>query len=236
VDACLLRHDRLDRCIQNLGGIGNVAYLPARSSGDRHLGLAWDTGPGNALIDLAVARFSQGQLQFDQDGAWAAQGTPCQELVEGWLAQPFFQAPPPKSTGRELFSPAYLETCLQDAAAYARPLSEADILASLTELTAQAISNSYHRFLPKLPNQVALCGGGSRNAYLKQRLQAVLPSTTTVCTTDDLGLNADFKEAIAFAVLAYWRYHGIPGNLPEATGADRPVLLGEIHQGNADLA
>jgi anhydro-N-acetylmuramic acid kinase len=233
VDACLLRHETLDRAVQNLGGIGNVAYLPARSQGDQQLGLAWDTGPANALLDLAVARFSQGRLQFDQDGVWAAEGMPCQELVLRWLGQPFFQMPPPKSTGRELFSPAYLDACLQDAADL--HLSEADILASLTELTVQAIADSYHRFLPKLPDQVALCGGGSRNPYLKRRLQVALPDTA-ICTTDDLGLNADFKEAIAFAVLAYWRYHGVPGNLPEATGAVRPMLLGEIYQGNVNFA
>ncbi|MFM7426171.1 MAG: anhydro-N-acetylmuramic acid kinase, partial [Elainella sp.] len=132
VDACLLRHDSQTRCIQNIGGIGNVTYLPARTSSASGF-LAWDTGPGNALLDLAVERLSNGRLQFDQDGAWAAQGTPCEALVQQWLQQPFFQLPPPKSTGRELFSPAYLDSCLQDAAAYS--LSDADLLATLTELT-----------------------------------------------------------------------------------------------------
>ncbi len=232
IDACLLRHDSQTRCIQNIGGIGNVAYLPARSSTEPAQFLAWDTGPGNALLDLAIERLSGGQLQFDQDGAWAAQGKPCQTLVQQWLQQPFFQLPPPKSTGRELFSPAYLESCLQEAAAYS--LSDADILASLTELTAASIVDSYARFLPRLPDQVAVCGGGSRNSYLKQRLQINLnriAPDAVVCTTDDLGLNADFKEAIAFAVLAYWRSLGIPGNLPAATGARQAVLLGEIYPG-----
>ena len=235
VDACLLGHPRLDRCVQNLGGIGNVAYLPVGCSIDglgREAGkiLGWDTGPGNSLLDLAVQQFSGGRLQFDQDGAWAATGQICEPLVTEWLQQPFFQALPPKSTGRELFGPAYLDACLRDAAAYG--LSEADILASLSELTARSVAESYRQVLPRLPDQIALCGGGSRNRFLQQRLQVNLPSCQ-VCTTDDLGLNADFKEAIAFAVLAYWRELGIPGNLPAATGASQAVLLGEIHPGEA---
>ncbi|MFM7426301.1 MAG: anhydro-N-acetylmuramic acid kinase, partial [Elainella sp.] len=150
---------------------------------------------------------------------------------------PFFQLPPPKSTGRELFSPAYLDSCLQDAAAYS--LSDADLLATLTELTVCSILDSYARFLPQMPDQVGVCGGGSRNTYLKQRLQLhlnrIAPSAA-VCTTDELGLNANFKEAIAFAVLAYWRSRGIPGNLPAATGARQAVLLGEIHPSAANWA
>ncbi len=231
VDRCLLQHETLDRCIQNIGGIGNVAYLPARSKlGDRSTPkiLGWDTGPGNALLDMAVHQLSNGQQSFDQDGAWAASGTPCQALVQQWLQQDFFQQLPPKSTGRELFGPDYLQQCLQDAVAH--HLSDADILATLTELTAASIADSYRQFLPRLPDQVVLAGGGSRNLYLKQRLQANL-DPVLVCTTDDLGLSADFKEAIAFAVLAYWRWQGIPGNLPDVTGAKHLVILGEIHQG-----
>jgi anhydro-N-acetylmuramic acid kinase len=232
VDVCLLGHASLDRCIQNIGGIGNVTYLPAGNPAGNTVAskaVGWDTGPGNALLDLAVHQLSGGELTFDQDGAWAAQGTPCLALVQQWLQQDFFRALPPRSTGRELFSQAYLNQCLQDAAAY--QLSSADILATLTELTAASIADSYRQFLPRLPDQVALCGGGSRNLYLKQRLQANL-GKALVCTTTDLGLDADFKEAIAFAVLAYWRDQGVPGNLPEVTGAREPALLGEIHQGN----
>ncbi|MCL6433166.1 MAG: anhydro-N-acetylmuramic acid kinase [Leptolyngbyaceae cyanobacterium HOT.MB2.61] len=238
VDFALLSHPTLNRCVQNIGGIGNVTYLPARSQTSttsppgRHEGIApsvigWDTGPGNALLDLAVQKFSNGSRTYDQSGAWAASGTPCQELVQQWLQQEFFQLPPPKSTGRELFSPAYLEQCLLDAQPYS--LNHADILATLTELTVASIAHSYHRFLPQLPDEVLLCGGGSKNLYLKQRLQAHL-GETSVLTTDEVGLSADFKEAIAFAVLAYWRQKGIPGNLPDVTGARKAVLLGEIHQ------
>lgn len=282
VDVCLFTHPTYNRCVQNIGGIGNVTYLPAlaenqdnqklgnqenraepksfsktnrsRSSSETtsaiqnplrqqigettlkqpassHKIVGWDTGPGNALLDLAVQHFSGNTQTYDQDGAWAAQGTPCQELVQQWLQQDFFQQLPPKSTGRELFGCDYLDRCLAEAAIYS--LSNADVLATLTELTAASIAHSYRTFLPQLPDQVLLCGGGSRNPYLKQRLEVnlntALVQTTLVQTTDDLGLNADYKEAIAFATLAYWRNCGIPGNLPEVTGAKQSVLLGEIH-------
>lgn len=272
VDVYLLSHPTYNRCVQNIGGIGNVTYLPAlgdspasgnlSASGNQkqnrqNIGKAsnskyslrerfanktqnislsslspsssicgWDTGPGNSLLDLAVQRLSEGQQIFDRDGAWAAQGTPCQPLVQQWLQQDFFQQPPPKSTGRELFGEAYVDRCLQDAVAY--HLSHADILATLTEFTAASIAHSYRTFLPQLPDQVLLCGGGSHNRYLKQRIQANL-EPAWVGTTDEVGLNADYKEAIAFAVLAYWRTQEIPGNLPEVTGAQQAVLLGEIH-------
>ncbi len=109
-------------------------------------------------------------------------------------------------------------------------LVRSDLLATLTELTAASIAHSYRTFLPHIPERVLLCGGGSRNFYLKQRLQLLLASVP-VLTTDEVGLSADFKEAIAFAVLAYWRHLGIPGNLPAVTGAPQEVLLGEVYEG-----
>jgi anhydro-N-acetylmuramic acid kinase len=227
VDAYLLSQPTQSRCVQNIGGIGNVTYLPARNTPEWEQQIrGWDTGPGNILLDLAVQQLSQGAKTYDQNGAWAATGTPCQALVEQWLQQDFFQQVPPKSTGRELFGLDYLKNCFVDAGAY--QLSNADFLAALTELTARSIAHSYEAFLPQLPDQVLLCGGGSRNLYLQQRLQVHLPSAA-VMTTDEVGLSADFKEAIAFAVLAYWRYHGLPGNLPEVTGAAKAMTLGEIH-------
>ncbi|MEH1806085.1 MAG: anhydro-N-acetylmuramic acid kinase [Nostoc sp.] len=227
VDAYLLSHPLEGRCIQNIGGIGNVAYIPPRHGDWLSKIRAWDTGPGNSLLDLAVEHLSAGAKTYDEDGNWAASGTPCHPLVEQWLNQDYFHLPPPKSTGRELFGVTYLHQCLKDAQAY--QLNPADILATLTELTAASIFHSYRTFLPEMPQRVLLCGGGSRNLYLKQRLQVLLASIP-VSTTDEVGLSADFKEAIAFAVLAYWRHLGIPGNLPTATGAPQEVLLGEIHQ------
>ena len=132
--------------------------------------------------------------------------------------------PPPKSTGREDFGPELLQQYHQQA----QHLGPADWLATLTDLTAASIADSYKRFLPQLPQDLILCGGGSRNPYLKSRLQTHLPQTT-LSSSDDWGLNADFKEAIAFAILAYWRLQGHPSNLPSVTGASKPVPLGDIH-------
>ncbi|QHG15209.1 anhydro-N-acetylmuramic acid kinase [Nostoc sp. ATCC 53789] len=227
VDAYLLSHPEEGRCIQNIGGIGNVAYIPPRYGDWLSKIRAWDTGPGNSLLDLAVEHLSAGAKTYDENGNWAASGTPCHPLVEQWLNQDYFHLPPPKSTGRELFGVTYLHQCLKDAQEY--QLNAADILATLTELTAASIVHSYRTFLPEMPQRVLLCGGGSRNLYLKRRLELLLASIP-VLATDEVGLNADFKEAIAFAVLAYWRHLGIPGNLPTATGAPQEVLLGEIHQ------
>jgi anhydro-N-acetylmuramic acid kinase len=226
-DAYLLGDSIEHRCIQNIGGIGNVTYLPPQSQPDWEQQVCgWDTGPGNSLLDLAVTQLSQGKLTFDRDGAWAATGSVCQSLVQEWLEQDYFHVSPPKSTGRELFGGEYLQVCIANAAVY--QLTPADLLATLTDLTASSIADSYRRFLPQLPDRVLLCGGGSRNLYLRQRLQHHLPGIPIV-TTDDAGVDGDYKEAIAFAVLAYWRHHQIPGNLPPATGAKQPMLLGDVH-------
>lgn len=227
VDTYLLSHPQESRCVQNIGGIGNVAYLPARRHPDWNRKIrGWDTGPGNTLLDLAVQHLSDGIKIYDQDGSWAATGTPCYTLVEQWLQQDYFQQVPPKSTGRELFGKDYLYRCLADAESH--QLSPPDLLATLTELTVASIVHSYRTFLPQMPEQVLLCGGGSRNLYLKHRLQMQL-KPVLVLTTDEVGLSADFKEAIAFAVLAYWRQMGIPGNLPQVSGAKLEVLLGDVH-------
>lgn len=229
VDACLLRHPDRSRCVQNIGGIGNVAYLPAGAvSADRLPPiLGWDTGPGNTLIDIAVQQISRGSLSYDAEGAWAAQGTPCQRLVQRWLEHPYFQESPPKSTGRELFGWAYLDRCRQES--QAQGLSDADFLATLTEFTAASIADSYRRFLPALPDEVLLCGGGSRNRFLRERLQAHL-GAIPVLTTDDSGVPADYKEAIAFAVLGFWRWHGVSSNLPTVTGARQAQPLGNLYE------
>lgn len=226
VDAYLLSHLQEGRCIQNIGGISNVTYLPARSDDWLSQIRGWDTGPGNSLLDLAVQHFTNGTKSYDNNGDWAASGTPCYPLVEQWVSHEYFHLPPPKSTGRELFGLTYLHDCLKDAQTY--QLNAADFLATITELTAVSIVHSYDNFLPRRPHKVILCGGGSRNSYLKNRLQLLL-GNVPVSTTDEFGLSAAFKEAIAFAVLAYWRNINIPGNLPAVTGAYQEMLLGEIH-------
>lgn len=226
VDAYLLSSPTQYRCVQNIGGIGNLTYLPARQENWLEAVCGWDTGPGNALLDLAVEHFTKGSQTYDQDGNWASQGVVCETLVKQWLNHEFFQSPPPKSTGRELFGVDYLKACLADGEAY--HLTPADMLATLTELTVASIVHSYRSFLPQMPDEVLLCGGGSRNLYLKQRLQTIL-SPIQVLTTDQAGVSADFKEAIAFAVLAYWRHLDLPGNLPHVTGAKMALPLGNVH-------
>lgn len=227
IDAYLLAHPTKSRAIQNLGGIGNVAYLPPKTTPDWETQISgWDTGPGNALLDLAVTRLTNGTKTYDHDGQWAAQGEPDQQLVAKWLEQEFFQQAPPKSTGRELFGKDYLDLCWQEMEQ--KGLKDSDRLATLSELTVASIIKSYRQFLPQIPNEVLLCGGGSRNLYLRHRLQAELTSTH-IGTTDEVGIDSNFKEAIAFALLAYWRVKSIPGNIPQVTGATKPMLLGDIH-------
>ncbi len=228
IDTCLLAHPNKHRVVQNIGGIGNVTYLPPNHELNWEQQVCgWDTGPGNALIDLAVRKLTDGRQTYDENGSWAASGTPCIKLVEKWLKQDFFWRSPPKSTGRELFGENYLAHCWQDASK--EQLSPADWLATLTQLTVASIAHSYRNFLPQMPDEILLCGGGSQNLYLKQCLQAEL-KPARVLTTSDVGVDVNFKEAIAFAVLAYWRFNSsIPGNLPSVTGAKQPMLLGEIH-------
>jgi anhydro-N-acetylmuramic acid kinase len=228
IDVCLLSHPTQHRAIQNLGGIGNLTYLPPRNHPDWEQKIrGWDTGPANVLIDLAIAEITQGEQTYDRNGEFASQGKPCQKLVQQWLQQDYFLQPPPKSTGRELFNQNYLDRCWQDA--QAENLSDADWLSTITELTVASIVHSYQTFLPQIPDEIFLCGGGSHNLYLRQRLQAELTSAQ-ILTTDEIGLNGDFKEAISFAILAYWRYYcNFPGNLPQVTSANKPMLLGEIH-------
>ncbi len=221
---CLLLNDptKYVAC-QNIGGIGNVTYLPPDAP---ELIFGFDNAPGNVLMDMAAQKLFD--LPFDPNGDLASQGSACSDLVRSWLKQDFFLMPPPKSTGRELFCPDYLEKCLAECSAH--QLSSHDILATLTEFTAQAIAQSYHQFLPKFPDQVLLCGGGTRNGYLLQRLKELL-APVPVLTTDSAGINADFKEAIAFAVLGYLTWHNRAGNLPKVTGASGPKVLGQIHLG-----
>ena len=226
IDACLLSDPAKSRAVQNIGGIGNVTYLPAtQTSNWQEQICGWDTGPGNALIDLAIIRLTSGKQTYDAGGQWAAQGTPRLQLVAQWLQTGFFHQSPPKSTGRELFGKDYLEQCWQDMDRY--ELSSSDRLATITELTVASIVHSYRQFLPQIPDEVLLCGGGSKNLYLRQRLEAELTSAQ-IRTTDEIKLNSNFKEAIAFAILAYWKIHGIAGNLPQVTGASQPTTLGEV--------
>ena len=223
IDALLLSHPTKYRVCQNIGGISNLTYLPPNVIEKQDQVFGFDNGTGNVLMDMATQKlFGE---SFDRDGAIARQGQPNFGLIDQWLAQEFFVTAPPKSTGRELFSPNYLEDCLADC----QGLSNYDILATLTEFTARAIAKSYQDFLPIFPEEVLVSGGGSRNRYLMERLQDLL-APAIVQRTDAFGLSADSKEAIAFAILGYLRFKERAGNLPSVTGAKRSVLLGKIYQ------
>lgn len=218
LDLLLLSEQGKHTVVQNIGGISNLTYLPA--SGDQVFG--FDNAPGNVLMDMAC-RILFG-VDFDRNGEMAAQGNADLDLIGTWLEQDFFLSPPPKSTGRELFCPAYLDQILSQC----QHLSNYDILATLTEFTVLAIAQSYKLFLPHSPDRVLICGGGYRNGYLVQRLESLL-APTVVMSTDQLGINADFKEAIAFALLGYLTTQGEYGNLPQVTGASGSRVLGKIY-------
>ena len=221
-DILLLSHPSKCRVCQNIGGISNLTYLPPNAIAHQDQVFGFDNGAGNVLLDMATQKlFGYG---FDRNGDLARQGVANLELVNQWLNQEFFRTPPPKSTGRELFSPEYLEVRLGEC----EGLNNYDILATLTEFTAQAIAQSYRQFLPILPDEVLVGGGGGRNGYLMERLQDLL-KPAIVKRSDDFGMNGDFKEAIAFALLAYLRIKERVGNLPSVTGAKRSVLLGKIY-------
>jgi anhydro-N-acetylmuramic acid kinase len=223
IDTLLLSDPTKYRVCQNIGGISNLTYLPPNAIDNQDQVFGFDNGTGNVLMDMATQKlFGE---SFDRDGAIARQGKPDLNLVNQWLTQEFFVTAPPKSTGRELFSPDYLEARLAEC----EDLSNYDILATLTEFTARAIAKSYQDFLPIFPEEVLVSGGGSRNRYLMERLQDLL-APAIVQRTDAFGLSADSKEAIAFALLGYLRLKERAGNLPSVTGAKRSVLLGKIYQ------
>jgi anhydro-N-acetylmuramic acid kinase len=221
VDWLLLTDPTRNRAAQNIGGIGNVTYLPA--SGES--AFAFDTGPGNMLIDDAARRLTNGQLTYDKDGALAAQGKVDQTLLESLLADDYFSIQPPKTTGRERFGVQLGEQVWQTA--NARGLPAPDILATLTAFTVESIACAYRDFLPAFPEEVILSGGGAYNLTLKRMLAERL-APARVLVSDEIGIPADAKESLAFAILAYETWHKRPGNLPAATGAKHPVILGTI--------
>lgn len=224
VDWLLLRHPAHWRAVQNIGGIGNVTFLPPQSDAQSRP-LAFDTGPGNALIDWVTAAVTGGTHTYDEDGFLARQG----QADEAWLAEllghPYYRRTPPKTTGRELFSPAMAESLL--AQGRTRGLTDAGIVATVTALTADSIADAYARFAPSPPAEVIVAGGGARNPALMDRLRARLPGAR-VLALDELGVASQTKEALAFAMIGYETWHHRPGSLPELTGASHPVVLGQI--------
>ena len=230
VDWLLLSHPTKIRAAQNIGGIANVTFLPPVSAIETQSiqtngVFAFDTGPGNMLIDEAARLATAGAWNFDHNGGLAARGHVDGCLLADWLTEPFFQQQPPRTTGRELFG-------TQRAAQYwsqasRRGLSPNDIVATLTALTVRSIEHAYRTFLPTFPNEVIVGGGGAHNRTLMAMLTERL-SPTRVITSDKFGLGIEAKEAVAFAVLAYETWHKRPGNIPAATGASRAIVLGSI--------
>jgi len=203
------------RAVVNIGGIGNVTAL----EGERVMG--FDAGPGNVLIDAWMsARFD---AAFDAGGALAATALPDDEFVDTLMSEPYFSADPPKSTGRDLFTLDWVRRI-----AHARQLDARVVLASLTELTARSIGDAIERWVPAAED-VVVCGGGARNATLMQSLQRRLGASRPVRTADELGVAGDQVEALAFAWLARCHLHREAGNLPAATGARGPRVLGALY-------
>jgi anhydro-N-acetylmuramic acid kinase len=220
VDAILLRSDAEDRVAVNLGGIANLTVLP-RGCGVSDA-IAFDSGPGMMLIDAAVARHSGGALHYDAGGSLALRGRVHESALESLLADPYFALPPPKTTGRERFGEQFLH-------AHARALqalSLEDAAATLAALTAETVAGAI-RSVSREGARVIVSGGGSRNeavmAGLRERLGAF-----RVERSDVMNLHPDAKEAIAFAVLGYETLRGRAANVPRATGAGAPAMLGAI--------
>jgi len=222
-DYVLFKHKRLTRAVQNIGGIANVTLLPGGCTQDDIIAL--DTGPGNMVIDGIVNLVSSGRKHCDTGGKMAARGTVDKRLLSEMLRHPFFRRDPPKSTGREEFGADFAERIYRRAGK--KGLADADIVASVTALTAKSIAQACRRFLKAMPDELILCGGGSHNRTLVEMLQAEL-SDVKMLSTDDFGISVDAKEAVSFAILAWATIKGMTNNVPAATGAERPVILGKI--------
>lgn len=229
VDWLLYTSAEVGRVIQNIGGIANVTYLaPGATPNDV---IAFDTGPGNCLIDATVSAVTGGSQTFDLDGAIAKSGRASDEIVASRLGDAYFALAPPKSTGRELFSADYANAIIEEGRR--RSLSDADLVATVTELTARSIADAYRRFLAHRGSvdEVYVAGGGARNPELMHRLRLALIDSGIVAdaqSPSDIGIRSESKEAVAFAVLARETLRGVPSNLSGVTGASFPVILGSV--------
>jgi anhydro-N-acetylmuramic acid kinase len=222
-DYFLFRDKHICRAIQNIGGIANVTYLPPNCKPKDII--AFDTGPGNMIIDGLISLISKGKHKYDRRGKIASQGFVDKNLLKEMMTHPFFRRRPPKSTGREEFGLKYCEAFYKNA--LKKKMALKDIVTTATALTAESIVQSYQRFLPRMPDEIILCGGGSHNITLVRMLQQKM-TRTKISLIDEFGINCDAKEAVSFAVLAYATIKGIANNVPSATGASQPLILGKI--------
>ena len=211
------------RALQNIGGIGNVTVVPP--DGTLASVRAFDTGPGVAIID-AIVRAIDPALRYDRDGLIAARGHVFQPVIDQLLRDPYFAAEPPKSTGRELFNAAYVERfmalCRSEGST-----SDADIVATATAFTAATIADAYRRFMVEPVEEMLVSGGGAKNPVLLAMLEAAL-APLAVVPFDARYFDGEAKEAVAFALLAHLHLQGIAGNVPTATGARGPRVLGML--------
>ncbi|MEO7083996.1 MAG: anhydro-N-acetylmuramic acid kinase [Gemmatimonadaceae bacterium] len=212
------------RALQNIGGIGNVTVVPPK--GDVSGVRAFDTGPGVAVIDAVVRRLFT-ELSYDRGGTIAASGTPIGSVVDECLAHPYFAAEPPKSTGRELFNAAYVETFIERCKTASPDARAEDIVATATLLTARSIADAYRRFMPEPVSEVLLSGGGAKNTTLVRMLRDAIAPIELLDFAERY-FDGEAKEAVAFALLAYLHVNAEPANLPRATGARGPRILGKL--------
>ncbi len=202
----------------NLGGIANITAIPAGAAPEGVV--AFDTGPGNMVLDALAAHFSGGRERFDRGGRRAARGRVDRTLLDELLADPYLQRRPPKSAGREQYGREFVAGLLN------RGLARDDLMATAAAFTAASVAAGIRRFAP-WPDELIVSGGGLRNPQVMAQLAAFLPGVR-LRTSNDFGIDSDAKEAIAFAVLAHETWRRRPSNLPSATGASRPVILGKI--------
>lgn len=226
-DWLLLRHETKWRAIQNIGGIGNVTFLPPLNDA-KSLPTAFDTGPGNALLDSTMTLLTGGAYTYDADGRMARSGNVQEDWLDTLLKHPYYERKPPKTTGRELFSKTMAQQLIVEG--QQRGYGVADIVATLTALTAASIADAYERFQPARVGEVILGGGGAHNRAMIDLLRGLV-APAEVLTHEDVGLSTDFKEGLVFALLAHETIHNRPGSLPTLTGASKPVVLGQITPG-----
>ena len=224
-DHMLFAHHSRSRVLCNIGGIANVTFLPAGRG--RQALLAFDTGPGNMIVDELIRRLTNGRKTFDRDGRRARAGRIHAPLLAELLRHPYLRRRPPKTTGREQFGADFAAALL--LLGRALRVGDADLVATATAFTAESIARACRR-LPARVDELILCGGGSRNPTLVEMLQKAI-GKAPVRVMDELGLNADAKEAVSFAILAAETIRGRAGNVPSATGAVRAVVLGKIVPG-----
>ncbi len=226
VDYRLFSDPRVARGMLNIGGIANVTYL--RPAGRPEDIVAFDTGPGNMIIDRLAEVVSGGRLKCDLDGALASAGTVDRRLLAKYMGHEYFKRKPPKSTGRETFGRDFADGFLR--AARAAKLDDAGLLATATALTAGSIADAFRRHLPGPVDEVIVSGGGALNPTMMAMLAEQL-APARVLSSAEIGLDPSAKEALAFAVLAVETAHNRPNNAPAATGAKAPAVLGKIVPG-----